>query len=85
MKVYIALLLSLLIGVVAGGFVTYQPTRDRAHSAGEGAGREAVLRDLCALAIKGAPPGEADYTLDGEASRLSAVKDGDAVQLYCEE
>ena len=89
MKGYILAFVSLIIGAVAGGFVTYQPTRDKWTDLGRGTGliqgRAEVLDGLCDLANKGAPPGDADYVLDVKASRLSAIKDGDAVRLYCQE
>ena len=89
MKAYVAILVSLLAGAIAGGFVTYQPTRDKWQNLGREAGlvqgRAEVLAGLCDLSIKGAPPGQADYSVDVKASRLSAVRDGDGVRLYCQE
>lgn len=88
-KAYIAILLSLLAGAIAGGFVTYQPTRDKWNDLGRETGlvqgRAEVLAGLCDLAIKGPPPGQVEYSIDVKASRLSAVKDGDGVRLYCQE
>jgi len=89
-KASLAILISLVVGALAGGFVTYQPTRDKWHELGREAGavqgKAELLRDLCTFAAKGAAPdGAFDWHLDVKASRISLVQDGDAVRLFCQE
>jgi len=79
----------MLIGASLGGYVAYEQTRIKWHELGRKTGliegRVGVMRNLCALAIKSAPPLNADYFFDVKASRLSVIKNADGIRLYCQE
>ena len=80
--------LTFLVGLGIGVAGTYLPTREKwwglGHETGEIHGRSTVMRDLCAFARPGKPPARVDLVLDVKAERLSAVREGEGIVLWCE-
>ncbi len=76
------------LATVVVSYVTYSMTRtkwyDLGQVSGKISGKAEVMEQLCLYAEKGKPKGEVQYYLDLKASRLSLVKTGQNVTLYCE-